>query len=62
MTTASFQIIETFTQVAAPDFSSADPRSQSWFATMCARLLAAHRERQAAEVDRVLRQGLASIQ
>jgi len=61
VTTPSVQITETFTQVAATDPSSTDPRPQSRSVTMCARLLAGYRDRQAAEVDRILRQGLAAL-
>ena len=35
-------------------------RAQSWFGTVLAGVLTARRERQAAEIERILRQGLAA--
>jgi hypothetical protein len=56
MATASVQTVETFTKVSTPDLSGANPRMRSGLAAVFAGFLAAHRARQAAEVERALRQ------
>lgn len=58
MATASVQTIGTVGQVTAPGLSNIKVSSR--LATALAGLLAAYRERQDAEVDRILRQGLAA--
>jgi hypothetical protein len=37
------------------------PATSSWLMPLLARLLAAHRARQAAQVERIMRQGLAAL-
>jgi hypothetical protein len=58
MTTASAQAIETLSQLPTPEAARAT--MSSGLAALLASLLAAHRERQAARVARILRQGLAA--
>jgi hypothetical protein len=58
MTTARVLPIQTLGDIATPDVSRVTLFSP--LAMVVTSLLAAHRERQAAEVERVLRQGLAA--